>query len=143
MNTYEMNCPFCPDSIKRVDVALENELCLFLQQRHKVLIGSGIIIPKSHRRTVFDLTRKEISATFSLLSKVKEYIDSIFQPDGYNCGWNSEQAAGQEVFHAHMHVIPRFDDEPLAGKGIRYWLKQEENIRHNNVVQTDEERLRL
>jgi ligand-binding SRPBCC domain-containing protein len=35
----------------------------------------------------------------------------------------------QEVFHAHLHVIPRYVDEPLAGKGIRYWLKQPDNIR--------------
>ena len=33
------------------------------------------------------------------------------------------------MFHAHLHVIPRFAAEPHAGKGIRYWLKQESNRR--------------
>jgi hypothetical protein len=33
------------------------------------------------------------------------------------------------VFHAHLHVIPRFADEPLAGRGIRYALKQPTNRR--------------
>jgi len=49
---------------------------------------------------------------------VRATIDRELAPDGYNVGWNSGVAAGQEVFHAHMHVIPRFGDEPLAGKGI-------------------------
>lgn len=52
-----------------------------------------------------------------------------YQPDGYNVGWNSGAVAGQEVFHAHLHVIPRFADEPLAGRGIRYALKQPTNRR--------------
>ena len=56
-------------------------------------------------------------------------IDRALVPTGYNVGWNCGSEAGQEVFHAHLHVIPRFADEPLAGKGIRHWLKQEENRR--------------
>ena len=37
------------------------------------------------------------------------------------------RGTGQEVFHAHLHVIPRYADE--TGKGIRYWLKQDANRR--------------
>jgi histidine triad (HIT) family protein len=95
----------------------------------KVLKGSGVIIPKVHRETVFDLTSEEWQASYELLQKVKIYIDEAFQPDGYNIGWNMGRAGGQEIFHAHMHVIPRYGDEPLAGKGIRFWLKQPENTR--------------
>jgi diadenosine tetraphosphate (Ap4A) HIT family hydrolase len=36
---------------------------------------------------------------------------------------------GIEDYYAHLHVIPRYADEPLAGKGIRYWLKQPANKR--------------
>lgn len=36
---------------------------------------------------------------------------------------------GQSIHHAHLHVVPRFRDEPLAGKGIRPWLKSEANLR--------------
>ena len=108
---------------------MENDLCLFLQRPEPVLIGSGLIIPRAHRETVFDLTAAEWNATYDLLHQVKKSVDSKFQPDGYNLGWNSGAIAGQEVFHAHLHVIPRYNDEPFAGKGIRYWLKQEANKR--------------
>jgi diadenosine tetraphosphate (Ap4A) HIT family hydrolase len=126
-----MTCPFC-HSIQQNDrqqIVLENELCQFLQEPQKVLIGSGIIVPKAHRKTVFDLTKEEWAATFTLLQEVKALLDQEYAPQGYNLGWNNGLVAGQEVFHVHLHIIPRFADEPLAGKGIRYWLKQPDNMR--------------
>jgi diadenosine tetraphosphate (Ap4A) HIT family hydrolase len=125
-----MNCPFCDlGSNARQKIVLENQHCLFLQEPQEVLIGSGIIIPKQHRETVFDLTDEEWVATCSLLKRARELIDSLYAPDGYNLGWNIGSIAGQEIFHAHLHVIPRYADEPLAGKGIRFWLKQPSNRR--------------
>jgi len=125
-----MICPFCDlESNTRQEIILENDLCLFLQEPQEVLIGSGIIIPKEHKESVFDLTEKEWQATFSLLQLVKEIIDEKYQPNGYNIGWNIGSVAGQEVFHVHLHIIPRYIDEPLAGKGIRYWFKQLSNKR--------------
>lgn len=122
-------CPFCPPSLEVQQVVLENARCLFLQRAEPVLTGSGLIIPREHRRTVFDLTFEEWEATYELLGRVKDMLDKAHRPQGYNLGWNCEQVAGQEIFHAHLHVIPRFHDEPFAGRGIRYWLKQEENKR--------------
>ncbi|MBN2730932.1 MAG: HIT domain-containing protein [Balneolaceae bacterium] len=123
-------CPFCNiEEDNRQEIVLENDYCLFLQEPQEVLIGSGIIIPKHHRETVFDLTRNEWKATFVLLKQAKKLLDERHDPDGYNVGWNAEETAGQEVFHAHLHVIPRYDAEPLAGKGIRYWIKQDLNKR--------------
>lgn len=116
---------------------LENKLCVFLQRDEPVLIGSGLIVPRNHRETVFDMTHEEITATFELLQRAKELIDRQHSPNGYNLGWNCGTVAGQEIFHAHLHVIPRFEDEPLAGKGIRYWLKQRSNLRHKARTHTD------
>lgn len=124
-----MHCPFCSPDLDQAQVILENAHCLFLQQPEAVLIGSGIIIPRHHRETLFDLTLEEWEATFGLLIQVKALLDQRYAPDGYNIGWNCGSVGGQEVFHAHMHVIPRYQDEPLAGKGIRYWLKQDSNKR--------------
>ncbi|EKM93498.1 histidine triad (HIT) protein [Stutzerimonas degradans] len=74
---------------------------------------------------MFDLAENEWKSTYDLLRRVKNMIDTEFNPDGYNVGWNVGQTGGQTVFHAHLHVIPRYKDEPLAGKGIRHWFKQE------------------
>ncbi|SEC58446.1 HIT family protein [Paenibacillus sp. GP183] len=125
-----MECPFCyPKLDEDESIVYSNEYCLFLQKPQPVLVGSGLIIPKAHRETVFDLTPQEWQATFDLLHQVKGYIEKTYKSQGFNVGWNCGHVGGQEIFHAHLHVIPRFEDEPLAGKGLRYWLKQPNNKR--------------
>lgn len=122
-------CPYCPVVDPEQRIIFRNDLTLFLQhERYQgALKHSGIIIPIAHRQTVFDLTEEELLASFKLLAVVKSWMDREFRPAGYNIGWNSGATAGQEVFHAHMHVIPRFAEEPLAGKGIRTLLKSDAN----------------
>lgn len=128
-NEMKQDCPFCAPNLASEQVVLANMYCLFLQRHEPVLNGSGILIPRAHRETVFDLTCEEIAATFELLDQAKRLIDRQHAPSGYNVGWNCGSVAGQEIFHAHLHVIPRFIDEPHAGKGIRHWLKKEDNKR--------------
>jgi diadenosine tetraphosphate (Ap4A) HIT family hydrolase len=124
------NCPFClvKSDLEQKKI-ISNEYCIFLQKPQEVLIGSGVIVPKRHCETVFDLNKEEWDSTLELLKEVKIYLDEKFHPDGYNIGWNVGLIGGQEIFHAHLHVIPRYKDEPLCGKGIRYWLKQPHNKR--------------
>ncbi len=123
------DCPFCEHLANRTEIVIENDLCVFLQREEPVLIGSGLIIPRVHRETVFDLTHAEWNAVYERIHKAKGLLDHTYHPDGYNLGWNCGAIGGQDVFHAHLHIIPRYKDEPLAGKGIRYWLKQDSNKR--------------
>jgi hypothetical protein len=55
-----------------------------------------------------------IEATFELPHDMKAWMDAEFHPAGYNIGWNCGPVAGQAAMHAHMHVIPRFPQEPIA-----------------------------
>ena len=123
------DCPYCPVSDSDTQIIFDRELVLYMQadKYQGSLKYSGVIIPKAHRKTVFDMTPEEVVATFELLADVKSWMDSSCQPDGYNVGWNCFPTGGQEVMHAHMHVIPRFTAEPMAGKGIRAALKSDEN----------------
>lgn len=124
---HDVNCPFCAPAPH--SVALENAQAVFLIGAEPVLVGSGVIVPRAHRATVFDLTREEWLATYDLLQQAKEMLTKELQPDGFNVGWNCGEVGGQFIHHAHLHVIPRFADEPYAGKGIRHWLKSEANRR--------------
>ncbi len=122
-------CPACGIEVPREHIVLENEYCWFLRKPQTVLTGSGIIMPKEHRDTAFDLTPTEWAATHDMLLAAKALIDRELAPDGYNLGWNCGDAGGQQTPHAHLHVIPRFCDEPYAGRGIRWWFNQEDNLR--------------
>jgi len=96
------------------------------------LVGSYVVIPKSHVETPFDLSEAEWIDTKKMIDTVKQHLDQKYKPDGYNLGWNVGRVGGQTVPHVHLHIIPRFEDEPFAGRGIRYWLKKDENIRQNS-----------
>jgi diadenosine tetraphosphate (Ap4A) HIT family hydrolase len=121
-------CPFCWPEVRQEAVMI-SEHHVFIRHPDQVLQGSGMIVPKQHKQTVFDLSEEEWLDTFALLKEVKKMLDETLSPDGYNVGWNCYPVAGQTVEHVHLHVIPRFQDEPLAGKGIRHHLKQKENLR--------------
>ncbi|ESU31152.1 hypothetical protein G3A_18205 [Bacillus sp. 17376] len=129
---YQENCPYCNvNADEEQEIVLENETCYFIQKEseQQVLQGSGLIIPKLHKQDVFELSDQEWMDSRELLLGAKKILDKKFAPDGYSVGWNTGRAGGQSIFHAHLHVIPRFKDEPLAGKGIRYWIKQKDNMR--------------
>jgi diadenosine tetraphosphate (Ap4A) HIT family hydrolase len=89
-----------------------------------VLPGCGAIIPIAHRVSPFEFTAEEWAATHELLLAAKAAQDDRLAPDGYLLVWNC--APGM---HAHLHVIPRFDDEPLADLGGRSAIKVPENRR--------------
>lgn len=120
------------EEFNQSDMSFENEYCIGVpsfNDNRKTLIGSYVIIPKSHVKSPFELSIDEWIATKEIIDKIKQYIDTKYNPDGYNLGWNVGKVAGQEVNYAHLHIIPRYKDEPYAGKGIRYWFKKNENIR--------------
>ncbi len=125
-------CPYCNvHADEEQQIVFENETCYFIQKEseQQILQGSGLIIPKRHKQDVFELSDQEWKDSRELLMAARELLDRRYSPDGYSVGWNTGRAGGQSIFHAHLHVIPRFQDEPLAGKGIRYWIKQKENKR--------------
>lgn len=125
------DCVFCDlTQFRAADVCIENDLCLYASTRDPrdapdVLPGCGVIIPIAHRSSPFDFTDEEWAATHELLLGAKAAQDERLAPDGYTLVWN----CSPEVGHAHLHVIPRFDDEPLADRGGRSAIKVPENRR--------------
>jgi diadenosine tetraphosphate (Ap4A) HIT family hydrolase len=126
----EDDCVFCDlTQFRAADVCIENAFCLYASTRDPrdppdVLPACGVIIPIAHRLSPFDFTAQEWAATHELLVKAKAAQDERLAPDGYTLIWNC--APG---LHAHLHVIPRFDDEPLAEEGGRSAIKVPENRR--------------
>lgn len=64
-----------------------------------------------------EISRAEWLACLDLLEVMKARIDTERQPGGYNIGVNCGEAAGQTVFHSHIHLIPRYWDDDPAPRG--------------------------
>jgi diadenosine tetraphosphate (Ap4A) HIT family hydrolase len=131
-------CVFCDRDFLRSasEVYLENEHCVYASTRDPrdppdVLPGCGIIVPIKHVTSPFGFSAEEWTATHELLVRAKAEWDERLAPDGYTLIWNCGPSGGQETPHAHLHVIPRFEDEPLSGAGGRSAIKVPENRRPN------------
>ncbi|MCG6975448.1 MAG: HIT family protein [Acidiferrobacterales bacterium] len=111
-------CLFCTDA---KGVSLNNEFAYSARDSYAVSPGHTVVIPKRHVASFFDLTPEEVAACMDLIKEEKELIDQEFSPDGYNIGVNVGPAAGQSIFHVHIHIIPRYagDVENPQG-GVRH-----------------------
>lgn len=111
-------CLFCKDPR---GVSLTHALAYSARDTYAVSPGHTLIIPKRHVASFFDLMPDEVAACMKLINDEKKRIDEEFNPDGYNVGVNVGLAAGQSIFHVHIHLIPRYqgDVENPQG-GVRH-----------------------
>lgn len=76
-------------------------------------IGHVLVIPKMHWVTLLDIPNKFGNELLEILKKVSESIIDSRQGDGFNIVMNNLECAGQVVKHAHIHIIPRIDNDGL------------------------------
>lgn len=110
------NCIFC--NVSQDKVIAQNHLCFAIYDGFPVSIGHTLIIPKRHVADYFSLTEDELMAMQQMMRELKHRLDVDLSPDGYNVGVNVNEAAGQTVYHVHMHLIPRYKgdvDNPRGG----------------------------
>jgi len=112
-------CPFCePDAAR---VFYRGKLVLGLWDAFPVSPGHALLVPRRHVPAWFDATREEQKALTRAVAVARDAIEQSHQPDGFNIGINVGQAAGQTVFHLHVHVIPRYaGDVPNPRGGVRH-----------------------
>ncbi len=78
--------------------------------------GHTLIVPKSHYSTLFDVPPELGPDLLLAMRTVGKALMDFTRATGLNMGMNNFRAAGQLVFHAHWHLIPRFDAD-----GLKLW----------------------
>lgn len=100
------SCFFC--SIPDERIVDENELSYLIRDGFPVADSHSLVIPKRHVEDYFGLTRDELLACDELIRSAKEQlVEKDPSIEGFNIGINAGAAAGQTVFHCHIHLIPR------------------------------------
>lgn len=124
------SCPFCiPNNILRVNILYEDDLWYITDMEEGSINNAAMAITKRHIETPFEINTEEWEKLRQIIDTMKDFVDTKEKPQGYNLGWNVYTVGGQNVPHAHLHLLARYKDEPLAGKGIRYAFKQSSNKR--------------
>ena len=78
--------------------------------------GHVIVLPKKHASDVFSIPDEDLSKAICVAKKIAIAVKEAYKCDGVNILQNNGEAAGQTVFHLHIHVIPRFEGDTISVK---------------------------
>lgn len=109
------DCIFCriaAGELPAVRVLETPEVLAFLDIA-PVNYGHTLVIPKAHHENLLELPDGLWTAIGQVCRRVAQALMATLAAQGFNIGMNNFGAAGQEVFHAHLHVIPRYYTDGL------------------------------
>lgn len=109
------NCIFCKLANGEIPAATlyEDEDFRVILDASPAAKGHALIIPKEHYANLYELDDELAAKVLVLAKKMITKLTGILGCDGYNIVQNNGEAAGQTVFHFHLHMIPRFKDDDV------------------------------
>ncbi|HSJ38782.1 MAG TPA: HIT family protein [Planococcus sp. (in: firmicutes)] len=120
------NCIFCKiisGEIPSVKIYEDEHVFAFMDIM-PLSKGHTLLIPKTHRESVYDLQGDEAAQLFGVVPRIAAAIKETFNPEGLNLLNNNGAKAGQSVFHFHLHFIPRYGESD--GFGVKWMTKEKE-----------------
>lgn len=107
------NCIFC-----KIAAGVISAKTLYEDEKFKVILdhgpankGHALIVPKLHYEDLWDMPEDYLADSIKLARKVTAMMKEKLNYDGINLVQNNGYAAGQTVFHFHLHLIPRYDGD--------------------------------
>jgi histidine triad (HIT) family protein len=73
--------------------------------------GHALILPKEHYKNLYEISDDTAAKVLPLAKKMAQKMTDKLGCDGFNLIQNNNEVAGQSVFHFHMHLIPRYNDD--------------------------------
>ena len=109
------NCIFCKIAAGEIPSATIYEdndfrVILDIEPASK---GHALILPKEHYTNLYELSNELAAKALIVAKKVITKMTAILGCDGYNVVQNNGEAAGQTVFHFHIHLIPRYKEDDV------------------------------
>jgi len=106
------DCIFCKiiaGEIPSAKVYEDDDVFAFLDIS-QVTTGHTLVIPKTHTSDIFETPEDIAAKVFARVPKIANAIKEVYNPKGINLLNNNGIFAGQSVYHLHIHIIPRYDD---------------------------------
>ncbi|MGO5053006.1 HIT family protein [Lachnospiraceae bacterium LCP25S3_G4] len=122
------DCIFCKIANGDIPSATlyEDELFRVILDVSPATKGHALILPKAHYANIYEIDDEVASKAIILAKKMIMQLTDILKCDGYNIVQNNGVAAGQTVFHFHMHLIPRYEDDKIGLGWIAGKLMEED-----------------
>lgn len=94
----------------------EDEKTFVFLDINPVNLAHSLVVPKVHSETIFESKKEDAEKLIETAKYIGLKIQKIVDAQGMNININSGKAAGQIIFHTHIHLIPRFEDD-----GFKHW----------------------
>lgn len=129
-----MDCIFCKilnNEIPSYKIYEDENVYAFLDITQGTK-GHTLIIPKKHIKNIYELNENEAERIFRVVPKISRALKKAFNPIGINIVNNNELPL-QSVFHFHIHLIPRYENDGMKLSTINNYGKVSE-VEFKNIV---------
>jgi histidine triad (HIT) family protein len=133
--TLMSECVFCQITLKEApaSVVYEDEQVVAFLSNHPVNVGHTLVAPKKHYENIYEIPEEEAAYLFRIVKKIAHAVKTATGVEGIRILQNNGEAAGQVVFHLHVHVIPM---KPYSQ------FRHENGFRTLDLLEKDAEKIR-
>ena len=115
MEASETDCLFC--GIVAGDVPAQivdsDEHTVAFMDINPATRGHALVVPRKHAADLMEVSEQDLAHAMTAARRLARRMEEALDPDGYNILIACRPAAWQTIFHYHLHVIPRYEDDPL------------------------------
>lgn len=106
------DCIFCKIIAREIpaEIIYEDEDSLAFLDINPENVGHTLVIPKKHAENIFEIESDAVASLYQSVQRVATAVSNATSANGINVTSNNGAAAGQEIFHYHVHIIPRFEN---------------------------------
>ena len=134
-------CVFCQIIQKQLpaNVVYEDEQVVAFLSNRPINEGHTLVVPKKHHPNIYEISEDEAAYLFKIVKRVAYAVRDSVDAEGIRIVQNNGEAAGQVVFHLHVHVIPMRPQEGFShGKAYR----SPSNSRSADELEIDAQKIR-
>lgn len=106
------SCMFCK-IVRReapASVVYEDEEVIAFMSILPINVGHTLVVPKKHYENIYEISEEEIAYLYKVVKKLAHAVKKAVDAEGIRIVQNNGEAAGQVIFHMHVHIIPMNKD---------------------------------
>ena len=109
------DCIFCKVVAGEIpgEIVDSDERTITVMDINPATRGHVVVIPRAHSKDLLEVSGEDLAATMAAVRRMIVRMQETIQPAGFNVLKNMGREAWQSIFHFHVHVIPRYEDDPL------------------------------
>ena len=128
-------CAFC-DIVQKeapASIVYEDEKVIAFMSIRPINIGHTLVVPKKHYENIYEIPEDEVAHLYTVVKKIAYAVQKAVNAEGIRIVQNNCEAAGQVVFHMHVHIIPMNKDHS--------WM-QHAQMRDADALKDDAEKIK-